>query len=450
MLKNGLYNLFTGVVKATHTIVTIFILTRVMGIEEYGVWALTCSIIELFAIAEAGLSVSTTVFLSTDISRNDRQGFSETLSVTFLLMLCIATLAAFCLWQGASMIVLWIPQLNSFQQQTVIAALKIGSISIWAQLLQQICIGVEQACQQYKILNILDSLQIITLGLGWAILAVNQRGITDLITWQVITSLVFLIIHCCFMSRFIGGLFFRFLWNPKKMREVIVFSVVNWLSVLGVVLFKKSDRLIVATVLGPKQLGLYSIIIDSTNLIHAFATRSIQPIVPAITSLSADSGKQINQAEIINKIKSAFQLHSYVATSLGVTFLLLSGFILNIFLQKQPIENILFEFRIAVVITTIYTIGTVGHYLLLSIQMVKICSVIQICASLTSLFLITTGSIKFGLVGAVLGNLGWSVTILLSFIALKRFDIVFTDLLNWIKVPWLFFLVISLYRFNLS
>lgn len=450
MLKNGIYNLVTGLIKASHTIIIIFILTRAMGIEEYGVWALTCSIIELFAIAEAGLSVSTTVFLSTDISRNDKQGFSETLSIIFLLMLGIATLAAFLLWQGASTIVLWIPQLNSMQQQTVIAALKIGSISIWAQLLQQVCIGLEQACQQYKLLNTLDSLQVIILGLGWSILAINQRGIADLIMWQVVNSLVFLIIHIYFMSKLVRGLFFRFLWNPKKVREVIVFSVVNWLSVLGVVLFKKSDRLIVASILGTKQLALYSIIIDSTNLIHAFATRSIQPIVPAISSLVAEAEKKTNQTEIISKIKSAFQLHSYVAVSLGVLFLLFSSLILDIFIHKQPIENILFEFRIAVIVTTIYTVGTVGHYLLLSIQMVKICSTIQVFASLISLILITIGSTQFGLLGAVLGNLGWAITILLSFIALKYFDIVYTDLLNWIKVPWFLFLAISLYKVILS
>jgi O-antigen/teichoic acid export membrane protein len=452
ILKNGTYNLVTGVIKASHAIITIPILIRVMGLEQYGVWSLICSILELFAIAEAGISVSTTVFLSRDIARNDKEGFSETLSTVYLLMLCVATLALLVLWQGASYIVLYVTELNLTQKQTVIAALQIGSMSIWSQLIQQVCIGVEQACQQYKLLNTIDSLQVIILGLGWSVLAIRGRGITDLVVWQVLISLIFLIVHSYSVTRLVRDIFVRVTWNFQKVREIVTFSMVSWLSVLGIILFKKSDRLIVASILGTRHLALYSVIIDSTNIIQAFASRSVQPIVPVIGSLveNAESNTILNQADIINKIKSTFQIHSIVSVSLGTLFILFSTLILNIFVDKQSTQNILFETQIAVIITTICTLGTVGHYLLLSIKIVRIITVIQIFASLISLFLITVGSIQFGLLGAVLGNLGWAVTISLSFIAVGYFGIENRVLLNWIKFPWLFFIMLSLYKILLS
>ena len=451
ILKNGIYNLVTGVIKASNAIVVTPILIRAMGLEEYGVWSLICSILELFAIAEAGISVSTTVFLSRDMARNDEQGFSATLSTVSLLMVCIATIALFILWQGAGPVVLQIPQLNSLQKQTVITALQIGSISIWSQLIQQVCIGVEQAFQQYKLLNTIDSLQVIILGLGWSVLAMSGRGITDLVIWQVVISLIFLIVHSYSVTRLVKDIFVKVIWNFQKIREIVIFSTVNWLSVLGIVLFKKSDRLIVAAILGTKHLALYSVVIDSTNIIHAFASRIIQPIVPVIGSLLENvENTTLSQAKVISKVKSTFHLHSFISVSLGTLFILFSNLILNIFLDKQSTQNILFELQIAAIITTICTFGTVGHYLLLSMKMVKVITITQIFASLISLFLIAVGSIQFGLLGAILGNLGWALTISLSFIAVRYFGIENSVFLNWIKFPWLFFIMLSLYKVLLS
>ncbi|MHC5830236.1 MAG: lipopolysaccharide biosynthesis protein, partial [Nostoc sp.] len=105
LLKNGFYNTVGGVVRIGLAVLTIPILIKMLGIEEYGLWTLAYAVVQVVNLAEAGLSVATTVFVSQDIDKEDADNLSnslsETLTVTFGGMLIFATLAAIALLFGA-------------------------------------------------------------------------------------------------------------------------------------------------------------------------------------------------------------------------------------------------------------------------------------------------------------------------------------------------------------
>jgi Polysaccharide biosynthesis protein len=69
MLKNGFYNAAAGAVRVGLAILTIPVLIRLMGVEEYGLWALASAIVGIVTLAEAGLSTATTVFVSQDLGQ---------------------------------------------------------------------------------------------------------------------------------------------------------------------------------------------------------------------------------------------------------------------------------------------------------------------------------------------------------------------------------------------
>ena len=117
-LKNGFYNTAGGIIRIGLAILTIPLLIRLIGVEEYGLWTLASSVIAIVGLAEAGLATATTVFVSQDLGKEDSDGLSQTLTVTVGAMLILATIAAFALWFGAEGIVSIFTKLDNTQQLT--------------------------------------------------------------------------------------------------------------------------------------------------------------------------------------------------------------------------------------------------------------------------------------------------------------------------------------------
>jgi O-antigen/teichoic acid export membrane protein len=104
LLKNGFYNTVGGILRIGLGIITIPLLIRQLGVEEYGLWTLASAVIGVVTLAEAGLSTATTVFVAQDLGEEDVDGLSQTLTVTVTMMLMMATLAAVSLWFGADLL----------------------------------------------------------------------------------------------------------------------------------------------------------------------------------------------------------------------------------------------------------------------------------------------------------------------------------------------------------
>jgi O-antigen/teichoic acid export membrane protein len=83
LLRNSFYNSLGGVIRLGLGVITIPILIRALGIEEYGVWTLASSVISIVMLAESGLSFSTTFFVSQSLSKNDLEELSFVVQCLF-------------------------------------------------------------------------------------------------------------------------------------------------------------------------------------------------------------------------------------------------------------------------------------------------------------------------------------------------------------------------------
>jgi O-antigen/teichoic acid export membrane protein len=172
LLKNSFYNTIAGGIRVGLVLLTVPTLIRLLEIKDYGLWSLASAVVELVALSGNGIPITTTVFGSRDLSQeNPEESLSKTLTVITVTTFLAATLASIALWTGAELIVTFFPQLEPEQTLVTVQALKIGALVIWARLILQIPIGIEQAYQSYGLLNLLNTLQYLLLGLGLLIVA---------------------------------------------------------------------------------------------------------------------------------------------------------------------------------------------------------------------------------------------------------------------------------------
>src|SRR6266508_1728975 len=133
MFKNGFYDVVSAAIRIGVSLLTVPVLIRIIGIEEYGLWALVSAAVGLLALADAGLSVSTTVFVARDLANKDYDGIAETLTVIIGAMLLLATLAALVFWLGAGTLAYLFPTLQERQRVVAEQALRISGLAIWAR-----------------------------------------------------------------------------------------------------------------------------------------------------------------------------------------------------------------------------------------------------------------------------------------------------------------------------
>lgn len=439
MLKNGVYNVVGAVLRLGLGLLTIPLLIHLIGIEEYGLWMLVSTAVSLVSLAETGLSVSTTVFLSRDLANKDAEGMSQTLTVTFSAMLLLATLAALGLWVSAGAIADLFPNLGMAQRGAAVQALQIGGLVVWARLIQQILIGVEQAYQRYGLMNVLMTLQSVLISLGLlGVVGLGWRTV-ELMQWQAVASFAVLLAHAALSWLLVRHMQPRLAWNSVKGIKVVRYSLMTWAALLGGALFSHVDRLIVGAMLGTRLLGIYVAITSVTSQINSFSALPVQPLLPTLSNQVVKSG---SQSLIVQQVKQALEINTIVALGTGSILFTLAPFVMQVIVSDAITDANILAFRIAALIYTLYSLNAVGYYILFGVNATKICMVIQLLSGFTSLLLIGIGSSISGLLGAIVGNAGYLGVWGLTYWGMKQLGIPLSLWVKWLYFPIIWFILV--------
>ena len=435
LLKNGLYNTAAGIIRIGLGLLTIPVLIRLLRVEEYGLWTLAVTVIVIVTLAESGLSLATTMFVSQDVERNDVQGLSQTLTITAGAMLILSVLAGLFLWVFAAPIVGGFTKLQPSQQVVVTEALKLGAVVVWARLLQQVLVGVEQACQRYDLSNAIATLQALALNIGMLVVVLSGGKTVALMQWQIWIAVGGLLAHCWLNWFLLKKFGISINWNPQRGLAIFRYSMMSWLTAMGGVLFSQMDKVIVGAALGASELGIYAAVTNVTNQINVLSALPVQPMMPALSALAASD--DFDPVLVEERVKQAYLVNSLFALGIGSILLTVAPFLLKLLLGTEPSVTVLLAFRVAVLAYSLYSVNAVGFYLCLGLNAARTCMTIQVAGSLLALGLIWAGTNQFGLLGAMLGNMGFSITWLMNVYGCRLLKIHGYKWLQWLGVPLL-------------
>ncbi len=443
MLKNGAYNIIGASIRAAAGIITGPVLSRLMGLEEYGIWALISSVLAFLTVVEGGLSNAITVFLSRDLSDKDDLKVSETITISLIWMLVLAILASLFLYSTAGIVINYFPGLNPTQQQNSVRALQIGCFSVLCQLLQQVFIGIEQAYHEYKLLSILKTVQFGSLSVGWIISAHLGGGSVTLATWQLIVTLIILGWHIYVVRALTRDQNLGFLWNNQRATQIFRYNLAMWLMTIGGILFTRGDRIIVGSVLGPESVAIYAIVSDVASGINFLVAQPIQPFLPVVSRLALD---HISLQALQNKFKQVIQINICMAVWSGSLVLIFSPLVISyvVGLKSSEYNTALFCLQALAMITTIQSLCNTGYYVLMS-QDVRYLASVLFVGGFSSILLIYLGSLGYGLVGSIIGNVGYNIMIICTFKSAENFGISYRLTFIYMAFPiFLFFMTFAM------
>jgi O-antigen/teichoic acid export membrane protein len=448
VLKNGFYNVAAGVVRLGLSLLTIPLLIRFLGLETYGLWSLVSAVVGLIALAEAGLATATTVFVSQDLGRDDRDGLAQTLTVTLAAMLGVVALTTIALGWGAETMVTWFPKLALSQRSVAVPALQVAAVVVGLRLLQQVLVGIEQAYQCYKHLNMIHTAQWSVMNVGWLLVAGHGGTIVNLMQWQALTCGLTLLVHIGLVRSLVQTANLRWQWNRQKCLAVCRYSGLTWLTALGGALFARGDRLIVGALLGAPVLGLYAAITDITSTINGLSAMPVQPLLPTLSQRGAQSAER---ATLQQRVKQALEINGFVALGLGAALFMLAPLVMPMIVAGAATHpEIILAFRLATIIYALYSVNAVGYYVLFSVNGLQQSMIIHLLSGVLALLLIAIGAHFWGLTGAILGNSGYLGVWFLTVVGMNRLNIARQLWVEWLIFPLLWFFSVTAIGFLLS
>jgi O-antigen/teichoic acid export membrane protein len=444
MFKQGIYNAISGIARAIFMFIAPPIMIKFMGVENYGVWTLISSVLSIGSLAEAGLPVSATVFVSKDIAKKDTGDLSSTLTIIYVVSTIIAVLASVTMLAFSGYISSLFSLFSAEQKNVMTKALALGSISIFFQVTQQCLVGIEQAYQKYKLLNAILFLQWVLLPLGWIILVYLGKDILSLISWQVLITILSFIAHAYVVKNICCPNVRKLTWDREKAIEIAKYSFVSWITTVGRTVFTRGDRIVVGFCLGSEKVAIYSVLLDLVNSITFFSSIFVQPLTAMIAELV--NRPEYDKKMILHQVRSSTYANVAIASAISLLISLLASPIIKLTLHSSVGESseTTSYLRIAATIYFFIALNATGYWILFAVRKVTVLALIQMIFGVLSLLLIAVGSKYFGLLGAILGNIGYVGTILLPIVALKELEIPITSWLRWTILTILITSMISL------
>jgi O-antigen/teichoic acid export membrane protein len=435
MLKNGIYITLSNAIRALMGIITIPLLIKILGIEEYGLWTLVYSTVALVFTIEGGIALAATFFITRDLP--NPRALAPTFTVIVVATGLLATMAMLATYLGAEHIVKFFTALSRQQAEQAQQAIQVGSLAVGARLLQQIPISLQQATQQYGILSLLNLLLAAFTILALVPIAWAGGHTLEMMNCFAAANILVLLLHVAITVHWLRGRGLRPQWHWAMLMEFLKYSSFTWLSSIGSLLFMRGDRLIVGKILDIKTLGVYAAITDITMQINNLSAFAVQPLLPAIGSLWQPP--QTDRPALQKVVRQGTQTNALVAFGLGSTLFYLAPQIFQAITTRLPTDPEMLCFRIAIVGYTIYSLNAVAYFALFAIGSARACSAIHLSSGLFALLCIFIGVSNGGLVGAAIGNLGYVTTLSMILVSMRRMQIPLKSCLNWLLFPLTWF-----------
>lgn len=430
-MKNNLINLIGGGGRMVIFLLTIPLLIKFMGVEKYGLWILLTSIGNVAMLLDSGLTGTSMFFVSKSIKSS--KGINIALTSLLLIngIIFIIITLIFVLFSPLIKDLFF----SNIAEPNITKAIMLIGLYSSILICHNIFIGVIQSFDDFFNVNIIKFSFLLILNFGLVIFSYYKFSFYQLTIWMVLTCFITLLFYVFLTVKKLK--IFIWIYNKSIFKEVVYYSFNTWLGYAGNVLFNQFDKIILGLITTPYVLGAYAAIISITTYINSLATVGLQPLIPKVAKLFPQF--YLNKNKIYRVFKFSLQFNTILVFCLGLFMMPFLDYILYdiMDIEKNNI-NLPLYFFIAIVIYSLNSLYVPGFYTLLAIKESKIVGRVQLFSAIFSLFFVFILGSSFGIMGAIIGNIGFMLSHYFNFYMSKKLK---NNSFEWLKSIWIYLIV---------
>ncbi|GHB59203.1 lipopolysaccharide biosynthesis protein [Persicitalea jodogahamensis] len=424
MLRWGFVNLLGQIVRVLTSLICIPVLITYMGLELYGLWSWSITILAVIQLSEGGLSAGLLYFYSKE--RASEKMFDAHLTSSLILLLGSTIIVCFVIFIFSPYLIDSISEVSINLREELSIVLNVGIVLVAQRIVQSLFWAILQAEGRYELYNLLNTTQIVATNFTWIGLAyANTKYLPHYIYGSLlISSIITVSLFLCTIQTFKR---YRWVYEGPNLKLFFNYNLAAWGSSVGSAVFTQGDKLIVASILGPVTLGVYVVFTSICIQLNQIVAHVVHPLFPIVSSSYRES--ETDLSKVISSVSQMFLVNIHLALIGATTLIVFSEEILQYFLKQDFQPIFVSYFSILAGIYGIYSLAVTGYYILMGqgnsvkVMRVTIMSGIGVLASVYIL-----GS-YIGLLGVVLGNAVYLLILKLLYDGMKS---IYGDMKSWI------------------
>lgn len=373
---------------------------RVLGVDQYGVWALLWSVVALSELVHLGMSEAVVKFIATARGQNDTIGHREIVAALFWGYVAQGTVVALLtavVYFNFSDIFSNVPQQYYADSRTSLLILG-GTAAIRAPLsvFDGVLLAHQRQWQSFAIQVLIRAVQavltVIFLGRSPDLVTLSYlNGGATLVQFFVIAVIVARTIPA--LSVLPGEVYFR------RLKDIYSFSLHFTLITAAFLMATRIDSFIIEHWLDVKSIGIYALALRVTTAVDALTTRAQRMLTPVYAELHGKG----NQALMTSHLMTSSRLTFAIAVPMAGGLMVLSRPLLTTWVGEEMAEGdkVLMVLLASVMTASIYEgvrglLSMIGQHKVLS----RAIFFGQIMNVVLSILLVQ----KFGLLGVAAGT----------------------------------------------
>jgi O-antigen/teichoic acid export membrane protein len=397
-----------------------------MGAADYGIWMILLAFSQLAGLATFGTGSAVEKFVAQSSNENQSHEFSACVSFSYLFLLILGCIVAFTIWNLRFLIAGLIRTEDIISIEIIAGAVAWMAFGLLPLFLLQVSKGIFLGLIKNFWAGLIEFIQTSVMWMGVFIITLSSTDFVLLSRWFFGLNVFCLLLSLLVLSGILHKHGFHPTVNSGLSRAMLRQSFLTWFSSLGISLFQNVDRIIVGHIIGPGAAGVYSLATSVALRLNILLGQFTQVLTPIASRWQAD-GQNEKIVIVFHKFLRFSGWFLFFSAGILVVWM---PFILNVWINPEFSNANNIYFQVLVVIYSLFSLARPAHQILNGIGLVEKPANVILFSGIAALGAIAIGASRFGLIGAVGGNLFFCGILALNVILSRHFKINNWD---WIK-----------------
>jgi O-antigen/teichoic acid export membrane protein len=413
---NAFYSIAEYVAQPLSMLVAAPYLVHKLGLSQYGIWMLVSAILGSMGILSTGFGDATVKYVSAYRGQNNPAGVERTIRATLTINALLGGLFALLIWIAAPYTVDHLFKIDPDFYSTTVLALRISAIILAIRSIESVFVSTLRAFERYgppvKLNVFLRTVVVISA----VVLAALGRGVAAIMFATLFWSALVVVLQVMAARRVVSIMTALPTFNRSALAEVFSFGCFSWLQALAGVAFAYADRFLIAGMIGTTPLAIYVLCVQATQPIHGLGAAAFNFIFPHI-SYRREAG-ELDGPRRVFRLASWFSLA--ISVALAFPLIAFGRPLLRLWMGNQIANDGHIVLALLAAAYALLAVNVVPHYALLAFGRVRFVAGLNFASGL---FLVAAMAVlvpAFGLVGAAIGRITYSLVLVVPYLLLAR------------------------------
>ena len=413
---NAFYCIAEYIAQPLSMLVAAPFLVHKLGLPQYGIWMLASAILGSMGILSTGFGDATVKYVSAYRGQNNHAGVERTIRATLTINALLGAFFGLLVWITAPYAVDHLFKIEPAFHTASLQAIRISAVILAVRSIESVFVSTLRAFERYGPPVKLNVFLRIIVVISAVVLAAMGRGVAAIMVATLFWSALIVVLQAVAARRVVGPLNPLPTFEKEALTEVFSFGCFSWLQALAAVVFSYADRFLIAAMLGTAPLAIYVLCVQVTQPIHGLAAAAFNFVFPHISS--RHEAGEIHGPYRVFRMASLISLA--VSIALALPLILFGKPFLVLWMGKQVANEGHLVLALLAVAYAFMALNVVPHYALLAFGRARLIAGLNIGSGIILTILIATLVPAFGLVGAVLGRIAYSMVLAVPYLIAAR------------------------------